>query len=214
MRRLPLVSPSQEPDKSVKRPAASPPRLPSSGTVLLSCPRCAIPQSFPSRGRVFRKPTRIPRTMAPRRLSPSVWASRSCQTVQHAWLSFNSSNFVAPMWAVVSMRIESDPDPRPSPDGQRRVYIKNYSENKGVLERLIVAGAVKDTNKRARQAYIEAPLVDILVPDDVRCFQLFGYRKRWLNRSVCSRKCSTSVHTAEIGRDMARTSSSGAVDVN
>ena len=42
------------------------------------------------------------------------------------------------------------------------LYIKNWSENEGVLPSLIEAGLVRDTGTRAPTGYVEAALVEIL----------------------------------------------------
>lgn len=46
--------------------------------------------------------------------------------------------------------------------GQNQAFIKNYSENSGILDVLIAAGVVKDTGVRVMHHYCKYPLVDIL----------------------------------------------------
>ena len=49
----------------------------------------------------------------------------------------------------------------PPPDGH--VYIKDYSENEGVLAALIEQGMVEDTGKRVPSGWVDVPLVKVLL---------------------------------------------------
>lgn len=48
--------------------------------------------------------------------------------------------------------------------GEKEVFIKNYSENEGVLSALIEAGIVEDTGRRVTTGYVQVPVCKILVP--------------------------------------------------
>jgi Domain of unknown function (DUF4313) len=43
------------------------------------------------------------------------------------------------------------------------VFIKNYSENEGMLDFLVNAGVVKDTGRRIKSGYVEIPVCKLLV---------------------------------------------------
>lgn len=45
----------------------------------------------------------------------------------------------------------------------KQTFIKDYSENSGILEVLIAAGIVKDTGVKKRSGFCEYTLVDVLV---------------------------------------------------
>lgn len=47
--------------------------------------------------------------------------------------------------------------------GTRQTFIKDYSENSGILEVLTAAGIVKDTGVKKRSGFCEYALVDVLV---------------------------------------------------
>lgn len=47
--------------------------------------------------------------------------------------------------------------------GKDCVFIKNYSENEGMLEALVKAGVVRDTGKRVRTGYVEVPMCELLI---------------------------------------------------
>jgi hypothetical protein len=47
------------------------------------------------------------------------------------------------------------------PDDQ--VVVKDYSENEGMLEALVLAGVVEDTGERASFGYVSAPIAQILL---------------------------------------------------
>lgn len=60
----------------------------------------------------------------------------------------------------------ADPAPRPMPNGNPVISLKNYTENEGVLERLEQAGIVKRTGVVHEQGYIKIPMVEVLVPEE------------------------------------------------
>ena len=47
---------------------------------------------------------------------------------------------------------------------KNQAFIKDYSENEGMLNYLIEAGVVSQPIRYQRSGYIQAPLVDILIP--------------------------------------------------
>jgi len=47
--------------------------------------------------------------------------------------------------------------------GEDEVFIKDYSENEGMLSALIEAGIVADTGRRVRTGYVEVPVCKLLV---------------------------------------------------
>lgn len=48
--------------------------------------------------------------------------------------------------------------------GDKEVFIKDYSENAGMLSALLEAGIVADTGRKVRTGYVEVPVCKILVP--------------------------------------------------
>jgi hypothetical protein len=50
-----------------------------------------------------------------------------------------------------------------SPMGENITAIKNYSENKGMLEWLVKEGIVRDTGNYVSSGFINAPLVEVLI---------------------------------------------------
>ena len=50
-------------------------------------------------------------------------------------------------------------------DDRALVYLKDYSENEGMLDLLVAEGIVKRTGHTRQSGYIEAPLVRIIDPE-------------------------------------------------
>jgi hypothetical protein len=49
--------------------------------------------------------------------------------------------------------------------GDNHTFIKNWSENEGVLEQLVNAGIVRDTGQRASSGFVQVPMVEIIAPE-------------------------------------------------
>lgn len=50
------------------------------------------------------------------------------------------------------------------PLGRNQVFIKDYSENEGMLAALVAAGVVEPTGQTVRSGYVEVPVCELLPP--------------------------------------------------
>lgn len=50
------------------------------------------------------------------------------------------------------------------PAGPNQVFIKDYSENVGMLDALVAAGVVKPTGQMVRSGYVEVPVCELQPP--------------------------------------------------
>jgi len=74
-------------------------------------------------------------------------------------------------WCNLAVRAEEEEIPAPSSDGNPVFALKNYSENKGMLERLEGVGMIKHTGRRIPQGFVQLEMVEVLVPSEelIRC---------------------------------------------
>lgn len=73
-----------------------------------------------------------------------------------AALLFNSED--GERIATLSVNLQQ---PLPSPN---HTFIKDYSENEGVLAQLVAQNIVRDTGQRAASGFVTVPLVEIVEP--------------------------------------------------
>jgi len=69
-------------------------------------------------------------------------------------------------WSIISTTAVDDPYPAPSSNGNPVFALKNYSENKGLLESLERIGMIRHTGRRIPQGYVQLEMVEVLVPKD------------------------------------------------
>lgn len=69
-------------------------------------------------------------------------------------------------WCNLATRSTEDPYPEPSVAGFKVFALKNYSENKGILERLEGVGMIRHTGRRFKQGYVTLEMVEVLVPTE------------------------------------------------
>lgn len=50
------------------------------------------------------------------------------------------------------------------PAGPNTVFVKDYSENAGMLEALVAAGVVKPTGQTVRSGFVEVPICELQPP--------------------------------------------------
>ena len=50
------------------------------------------------------------------------------------------------------------------PAGPNQVFVKNYSENEGMLDALVAAGVVKPTGQAVRSGFVEVPVCELQPP--------------------------------------------------
>lgn len=69
-------------------------------------------------------------------------------------------------FTCITVVAAADPTPRPMPNGNYVIALKNYTENDGILDRLELAGVVKRTGVWHEQGYVRIPMVEVLVPEE------------------------------------------------
>jgi len=105
-------------------------------------------------------------------------------------------------WCSLAVRASEEPFPAPTADGNPVFALKNYSENKGMLERLVGVGMIRHTGRRIPQGYVQLEMVEVLVPRDElirKCGTCEGWEEvgqtryqkcsKCKMRYYCSRKC-------------------------
>src|SRR5690606_10426483 len=65
------------------------------------------------------------------------------------------------------------------PAGPNQVFIKDYSENEGMLAALVAEGVVKPTGQTVRSGYVEVPVCELQPP-----FREMSHEERLAERSA------------------------------
>ncbi|TID25971.1 ASTRA-associated protein 1 [Venturia nashicola] len=69
-------------------------------------------------------------------------------------------------YSSIAARAAADENPAPSANGNPIFALKNYSENKGYLERLESAGMIRHTGRKIPQGFVQLEMVEVLVPKE------------------------------------------------
>lgn len=141
--------------------------------------------------------------------NPGVPRKITCALANHSggWLLVRTSapedEYEPHEWSRLSAVVPADPTPAPAAGtGNPVFYLKNYSENKGMLEKLEARGVVRPTGRVVPQGYVQLPEVEVLVSQG-ELIRACGLCTAWEEgggerhkrctkcrlRYYCSRKC-------------------------
>ncbi|GAA6053655.1 hypothetical protein JCM3770_001682 [Rhodotorula araucariae] len=99
---------------------------------------------------------------------------------------------------AVSVLVEADPFPGLTMDGRPMIWVKNYSENAGVLEQLEKARVLRPTGSTIKQGLVNLPLAEVVISENEqahrcaleRCeaFESVEVAERFKRCSSCRRR--------------------------
>ncbi|KAI5476638.1 hypothetical protein MNV49_007416 [Pseudohyphozyma bogoriensis] len=107
--------------------------------------------------------------------------------------------------SIVLIHAKEDPEDESQAHGFEMIWLKTYSENKGIMEQLQAAGWIRDSTRRIQQGYVSLPMVEIRLHESEvsqQCpaceqFELATDEKRFKRCGkckktyYCSEKCQT-----------------------
>jgi len=80
------------------------------------------------------------------------------------------------------------------PAGPNRVFIKDYSENEGILSALVAAGIVKPTGETVQSGFVEVPVCELQPP----------FREQTLSEILADKPSIPSPDTPDRDKDRSR----------
>ncbi|KAL8292975.1 hypothetical protein RQP46_000669 [Phenoliferia psychrophenolica] len=101
--------------------------------------------------------TLAPSPIDPTAPGPTVALARQGTSI----ILLNTDPEESPVWAVLSVLVSEDPFPGYTMDGHEMIWMKTYSENKGLFEQLERAGWIRDSTRKIQQGYATLPCVEI-----------------------------------------------------
>lgn len=149
--------------------------------------------------------TKTPLPLRTLMLARPAFASSPCPTVCLAryGLSFAliyaqenpEDEYQQPVHATLSVMAGEDPFPGFSMEGNECFWMKNYSENEGLLEQLLQAGWLRDSGRKIKQGYVTLPMVEIRLDEseiakqcpNCEVFEQANHHERFKRCSKCKK---------------------------